>query len=175
MEKHPTTSGLSPKKLAELWNIASKTDKTEKIVDEDDKKIELLRDWLTGTLSMLVSSEAKPRRRKGIDLRSVVISVTDLPIEKLLHDPETDIALLRVIKEQSKKLSGTAKSKAEYHAANTIYYAALASALVFHDCRITKFSYKELEKYFSRISKENWIPESLRTLFKKACDYSRLR
>jgi len=174
MEKHPTASGLSPEKLAKLWNIGSEADKTEKAVDQDGKKTELLRDWLAGSLPRL-ASEAKPQRREHVNLWSIVSSLTDLPINRLLQNPGTDLALLRKVKDYFKRLSGSAKSRTEYHVANTIYYAAIASALVFHDRRITKFSYKDLEEYFRRLDQENWIPEALRGLFTKACEYCRVK
>lgn len=174
MDEQPTTFGLSPDKLAGLWNIGSDTNQAEEAVDQDNRKTELLRDRLAETLPV-VSSKAKSRPRERTNLRSVINSLVDEPIEKLLQDPKTDLALIRKVKDRGKKLSESAKSKTEYHVANTIYYAAIATALVFHDRRITKFSYKDLEKYFRQLSKENWIPEALRGLFTRACEYCTMR
>ena len=50
MDKHPTASGLSPDRLAQLWNIGSETDQAEPDVDLDIRKTELLRDLLAGAL-----------------------------------------------------------------------------------------------------------------------------
>ena len=174
MDKRPTTFGLSPNRLAGLWNIGSDTEEAEKFADPESKKTELLRDLLAGILQTH-SPKAQSRPKEQKLRKSVIHSVTDLPIEKLLHNPETGIILLRGIKDYGKKLSGKAKSKVEYQAANTLYYAAIASALVFHDRRITKFSYKDLEVYFRRLDQENWIPEALRKLFARACEYCRMK
>lgn len=174
MDKRPTTLGLSPDKLAGLWNIGSDAEETEKVVDSDNKKTELLRDLLAGTLPTH-SPKVRSRPKEQKHPKTVIHSVTDVPIEKLLQNPETDIAFLRGIKDYGKKLSGNAKSKIEYQVANTIYYAAIANALVSYDRRITTFSYNDLEIYFRRLAREKWIPEAIRGLFTKAGEYCRLR
>jgi hypothetical protein len=174
MDKRPTTFGLNPNKLAGLWNIGSDTDEAEKSDDTSNKKTELLRDLLSGPLPTH-SPKAASRVKKQMHPKSIIHFLTDAPIEKLLYNPETDIILLRKVKDYGKKLSGNAKSQVEYQVANTVYFAAIASALVFHDRRITKFSYKNLEGYFRRLDRENWIPESLRRLFTKAREYCSVR
>jgi hypothetical protein len=174
MDERPTTFGLSPNKLAGLWNIGSDTDEVETSYDTSNKKTELLRDLLSGPLPTH-STKAASRIKKQMHPKSIIHYLTDIPIEKLLNNPETDIVLLRKVKEHSKKLSGNAKSQAEYHVANTVYYAAIASALIFHDRRITKFSYKDLEGYFQRLGQEQWLPEPLRKFFTRACEYCRAR
>jgi len=174
MDKRPTTFGLSPNKLAGLWNIGSDTDEAEKSYDTSNKKTELLRDLLSGPLPTH-SPKAVSRIKKQMHPKSIINFLTDVPIEKLLNNPETDIVLLRKVKDHGKKLSGDAKSQVEYQVANTVYYAAIASALIFHDRRITTFSYKNLEGYFQSLGHENWLPEALRKFFTRACEYCRVR
>jgi hypothetical protein len=174
MDRHPTTSGLRPDKLAQLWNIGSETDQAESDVDRDSKKTELLRDLLAGALPAR-SPKGESQSIEKTHLQSVVSSIADKPIEKLIQNSGTDVALIRKVKDHGKKLSDRAKSKAEYHVANTVYYAAIASALVFHDKKITKYSYRDLDKYFRRLDKEKWIPEALRSLFSRAAEYCQIR
>ena len=92
-----------------------------------------------------------------------------------MQNSGTDVVVLRKVKDYGKKLSDKAESKVQYHAANTVYYAAIASALVFHDKKITKYSYRDLDKYFCRLDKEKWIPEALRSLFSRAAEYCQVR
>jgi hypothetical protein len=174
VDKHPTTSGLSPAKLARLWNIGSETDQANWDVDEDSKKTELLRDLLVGTLPVR-PRKGKSRSIETTRLQSVVGSIADKTIQELVQNAGTDIAILRKVKEYGKRLSDNAMVKAESHVANTIYYAAIASALVFHDKRITKFSYKDLENYFHRLDKEKWIPQAIRNLFLRAAEYCQMK
>lgn len=174
MENEPPTFGLRPEKLAQLWNIGSDTNQLEKAVDKDNRKAELLRDRLAETLTVN-PSQAESRQKDRGDMRSVIDSLADEPIDKLINNPNTGVALLRKVKDYGRKLSENAASEAEYQVANIIYYAAIASALVFHGRRITKFSYKNLEKYLRRFNKENWIPKVLLGLFKKASEYCKVR
>jgi hypothetical protein len=174
MGKKPNTFGLSPQKLAQIWNIGQETEKNNRTIDQEDKKVEFLHDRLTETLN-LSSSVTKSYPIDEANLQSIINSIAGKSINKLLKNPETNIAILRKIKDHGKRLSEKSESKIEYHAANTIYYAAIANALVFHDLRITKFSYKDLEKYFRRLSNENWIPEYLRSLFRRASEYCDIR
>ena len=174
MDKRPTTLGLSPDKLAGLWDIGSKEEEVEKTADPSSNKTELLRDLLSGTVQTH-TLRAKSQPKKQTHQKSFSNFVTDVSIEKLLQNPETDLTLLRKIKEHGKQLSEEAKSKTEYQVANTIYYAAIASALVFHRRSLTTFSFDDLEQYFLRLKEERWIPTSLRSLFKKACEYCLMR
>ena len=74
-------------------------------------------------------------------------------------------------KDYGRKLSAGTKSDAEHHTANTIYYVAIAHALVYHDLKITQYSYKDLQQSLSQLSEEDWIPQSLRDFFTKAFEY----
>ena len=174
MNKHPTTSGLSPDKLAKLWTIGSETEQAGPAIDEGSRKTELLLDLLAGALPAPTTGR-KSRLTEKTRRQSVVGSITDKAIAELILDSGTDVALLRRVKEYGKKLSDNTKGKAESHVAGTIYYATIASALVFHDKRITKFSYEDLRNYFNRLDKEEWIPQSLRSLFSKAAEYCQMR
>ncbi len=174
MDKHPTASGLSPDKLAELWNIGSETDQAEPDVDLDIRKTELLRDLFAGALPAQ-TSKGESRPTEKTHLESVVSSVADKSIERLVQNSGTDVAVLRRVKDHGKKLSDRAESKAQYRAANTVYYAAIASALVFHDKKITKYAHRDLDKYFRRLDKEKWIPQALRSLFSRAAEYCQMR
>jgi hypothetical protein len=170
MLKNSKTFGLSPQKLAQVWNIGHDTEKTDETTDQEDKKAQVLHDLLNEILS-ISSSVMKSYPNDQANLQSIINSIAGKSINMLLMNPETNIAMIRKVKDHGKRLSGKAESKTEYHAANTIYYAAVASALVYHDRKITKFSYKDLEKYFRRLSNENWIPEYLRNLFIRTREY----
>lgn len=84
MDEHPTASGLSPDKLAQLWNIGSETDQAEPDLDQDDRKIELLQDLLAGTLPTNLS-RAKSHNKDHRNRRSVVHSLVDKTIDKILQ------------------------------------------------------------------------------------------
>jgi hypothetical protein len=72
-----------------------------------------------------------------------------------------------MIKDYCRELSSQVESEAEHHVYNTIYYAAIAHALAYHDIKITNFSYENLSNSFRRLLQEDWIPDNLIDLFKK--------
>jgi len=76
-----------------------------------------------------------------------------------------------MMKDYSSRLSKRAKSKAEHQVANTIYYAAIAYALVYHERRITRYTYESLGKSFSRLRREQWIPLQIGGLFAMAATF----
>lgn len=167
MDKESTVFGLSPEQLARLLKIGSDTSQADSKVDQEQKKVELLHDWLAARLPLetaLVESLPKILRRLRQELR---------PLEgksfgDLLKEPNTDIAAIEKIKEYSKKMVASAKSEAEHDAAAAIYYAAIASALVYHNKTITKFSYKNLRDSFSALSGQAWLNPDLAALFEEA-------
>jgi len=168
MKKEPTTFGVSLKKVVKLLNIGA--DMSETTDDIERQKADLLSDRLCDTLPLYYSPEQKPStklRRLG----QTIAALAGEPVGKLLQDPKTDITIIRMTKDYARKLSAGATSEAEHHAANTIYYAAIAHALTHHDLKITKLSYQDLQDSFCQLSKEDWIPKNLRELFLEASKY----
>ncbi|MBN2271251.1 MAG: hypothetical protein JXN61_11595 [Sedimentisphaerales bacterium] len=162
MKKETTTHGLSLKKVVELLNIGSDvgTDRG----DTDQDKTDLLNDRLSQTLPLY---EDEPRK-KSKQLSRTIAVLSGEPIGKLLQDPKTELSIIKVIKEHGRKLADRSKSEAEHQVANTIYFAAIAHALVFKKETITRFSKEDLRQAFDRVSQENWIPEWLLELFAQA-------
>ncbi|MHC4109504.1 MAG: hypothetical protein ACYSUY_00415 [Planctomycetota bacterium] len=172
MDKESTAFGLSPEQLAHLLKIGSDTSHADNEVDREQKKTELLHDWLTATLPLDAAiAKALPTilRRLCQELRPLAGKA----FGDLLKDPKTDIAAIRKIKDYSKKMVGCAKSETEHDAATAIYYAAIASALVFHNQRITKFSYESLNNSFSTLTGHNWLTPDLAQLLKEASEFCR--
>ena len=95
-------------------------------------------------------------------------SVSGLPLGDLILDPQTKIALIRRIKDFAKDLGTTASGEIERDVALAIYFAALASALVHHNVKISRHTYDKLEQSFERLSTHDWISPDLSQLFKKA-------
>lgn len=162
MKKETTTHGLSLKKVLELLNIGSDvgTDRG----DADRDRMDLLNDRLNQTLPLY---EDEPRK-KSKQLRRTIAVLSGEPIGKLLRDPKTELSIIKTIKEHGRRLADRSKSEAEHQVANTIYFAATAHALVFKKEKITRFSNEDLQQAFDRLSRENWIPEWLLTLFSEA-------
>ena len=175
MKKEPTTFGVRPKEVVKLLKIGLDVSSTPAEIDQ--QKADLLSDRLSDTLPLYYSTEQKPSSRLK-RLGHTIAALAGEPVGKLLQDPKTDIAIIRMTKDYGRKLSPkdkTEKTEAEHHTANTIYYAAIAHALVHHNLKISKYSYKDLQQSLHQLSKEDWIPDYLRVLFAKASEYSKER
>jgi len=168
MKDKATTFGLDLEKVARLLEVGSDIPAAPHVADQ--QKADLLSDRLSDTLAVYRSTEEEgarmPRR-----LRETIQALAGESVGKLLLDSKTDIGLIRTAKAHGRKLSTSAKSKAEYQTANVIYYAAIAHALVRHDRKITKHSYEYLQNSFIHLSKEDWIPKGLIDLFVEASEY----
>lgn len=172
MKKEPTTYGVSLKKVVKLLNIGSDISSTPS--ETDQQKADMLSDRLNDTLPLYYSTNRKPAsklRRLG----QTIATLAGEPIGKLLQDQKTDITIIKMTKDYGRKLSASAKSEAEHHTANTVYYAAIAHALVCHNLKITKYSYEDLQQSFCQLSKEDWIPKDLRDLFAQASEYCKVK
>ena len=137
MKDKQTTYGLNPKKIAELLGIGKEAVSTP--ISSDQHKSDLISEKLNQTVPIYLPAEQGPSDELQ-HLRDTIAVLSGEPIRKLLQNPKTDIALVRVIKDYGRKLSDCSESEAEYHISNTIYYAAIAHALVFHDLKITNHS-----------------------------------
>ena len=90
-----------------------------------------------------------------------------------LTNPKTSSVVLRQIKDYAKGKGASTSNPLEEKAIRAIYHAAIAAGLVFHGIKISGHSYQTLGDTFTILGRENWIPVSLRKLFRKAreiCD-----
>lgn len=136
----------------------------------DGNKDELLHDVLTAPL---------PLDKEQISFLPDIISqachnlglLTGQTIQTFLLDKDTDIDILRRIKNYGKELICSTKSENQREVGGFLYYAAIAQALVGHDCKITSLSFRKLEYTYSRLLKENWVSHDFHPMFKIALQY----
>ena len=108
MTKETTTFGLGSKKLVNLLKIAEETGQPQEKVDQKQKKTELLHDYLAQILEVYkYAGEELPAKQS--QLRNTINVLSNEPIGKLLQDPETEISLIRMIKDYSSIFSKRAK------------------------------------------------------------------
>ena len=170
MKKDSAIFGSDPEKLAKLWTIGGNT-KNDKIkLDENQVKSELLHDMLAGKMP-LDQAVAQILPKVLSQLCEHIKLFTGDSFGLLLSDPNTDLSILKRIKDYSKSLSKKVSSEAEHDVVAAIYYAAIAGALINYDQRITSFSYENLLKAFSSMIDARWMTPKLTELFQKAHEY----
>ena len=167
MDKDSTTFGLKPDKLVQLWNIGEKTDRTNTEENQDQLKSELLRDRLAQKIPLdYLVAQILPKALAQICKN--IQPFTGNSYNILLCDPLTEITILKKIKEDNKKIIQHMNSGSEYDVLVAVYYAAIASALVYHDQRITSFSYSHLKDKYISLLENNWLTQDLRNLYQQA-------
>lgn len=127
----------------------------------------MLREHLTSVLPsgpLLLDALVMMVGRLGYETRSL----GGKTLVGVLLNAGTDIGLLRAIKECCKRLSSGLGPGAETAVATTVYYAALASALVYHDKRITQHSYETLDEAYKMLMAKPWMDPDLAGLFSHA-------
>jgi serine/threonine protein kinase len=85
----------------------------------------------------------------------------DKSLLRVLLDTESDIVVLQAIVDYAKKLSLSVDSEAELVVVFTIYYAAAANLLLFHDKIIDDCSYES----YTELLEKKWMPPELKQLF----------
>jgi len=167
MKKKKTAFGLSPEKISNLLKICAEPSKKDVDMETKNNKTELLQDRLSETL-LTGSIKDSPLSKELTHLCRISGIAAGESIRNLLANPTTDIQLINKIKEHGKTLSQNSQTEVEHDAANVIYYAAITHALVYHNLKITKFSYEELEKSLAVFIRTDWVSKDLLKLFSKA-------
>jgi hypothetical protein len=162
--------GLGPKKLANLLGITFDSEKEDK-PDSKETIAQMLEARLASPLlpdtTMLQSVRSETSQRdEDVELYSGV------PLGDVLTASNSDFAIVKEIRRYAKRMTRGKDSQAE-HVAVTIYFAAIANALLFHQAKITSYSYESLEISFNKLIKKSWMPQGLRQLFVDAAEACR--
>ncbi len=75
-----------------------------------------------------------------------------------LAEPNTDLATLVRIKDHAKKTAAPNCPEPQRTISITVYYTAIASALLFHGRKITTYSYDALASALGKLDGKPWIP-----------------
>ena len=169
MKQHSTTYILSKEKLRHLLKMGLRHPRSKSVTMEN-KQAQLWHNLLSRPL---------PLDKPQLETLPVVLAdfchtlglLAGPSLQGLLQDPSTEVSVIENIKLYAKDLSRQSQSQQEHTSANTLYYAAIAHALLYHQRKITAFGYQDLGKAFSELQKLKWVDEKFRCLFKEACEY----
>ena len=160
-----STYGLRLDQLAGLFSLG--VDCPAEGHEGQQRMAAMLREHLTCALPsgpLLLDALVMMVGRLGYETRAL----GGKTLVEVLLDPRTDPGLLRAIKECCKRLSSSLESKVESAIATTLYYAAMAGALVYHDKKITQHSYDALDGAFAMLIEKPWMDRELAGLFSSA-------
>ena len=162
-----TTYGLSPEQLARLLEMGLNKEDDRQSGKDSSTRADVLEKMLTSDLSL---DPAVPESLPAVLKRPCeeLPGATGRTLGQLLLNPQCDLGILRTLKDYGKALSGASHPEAEQAAAVVIYYAAIASALLFHGQRITQHSWGKLRDAYAQLNRKSWITAELKELFQKA-------
>jgi hypothetical protein len=158
--------GLDPKRIVRLFGITFDSDHQDH-GSSDESTAELLQACLAVTVS---ADTASLGGWSGILKRLRGESGPD-PGQKLgdvLTDPRSNLDVIRQIRRYAKQRASREDSEPERAVATTIYFAAIANALLFHGAKITTYPYESLEASFNKLIAKHWMPTKLAEFFAKA-------
>ncbi len=167
MKNDTNTYRLNPNSISQLFKLCEQPDEAEPASQPDYERMRHLRDLL---------ADVPPLNGNALTgvpdilrhLHHTLPRMFGRSVRQILHDPLTSVAELRSVKDHAKILVSKAQTESEHEAAGIIYYAAIAHALVRHDIRITRHSYRQLVDSFAALLTGEWIPQDLKDLFGQA-------
>lgn len=159
---------LAEKKLAQLLGMVLE-DSGADDMRLHDRAARLLQQWLSAPLLPLPGQAA---------IRCALVGEEPADpddgnaptIRQLLFNGQTDLKAIRGIKDCAKALSRCNRTEPVHTVAVIVYYAAIASALLFHGQRITSYSYRAMASSFETFMSMSWLPGDLWEHFFKACE-----
>jgi len=162
----PGMSGLRADQLAGLLKVGTDDD-VSWLIEDQQPVGDLLRAKLGEPIPLDAS---KPDSVPAVLERPCEAMRAYPSLAGLLADPEADVVALRTLKDYAKTLARLSRCAAAESVTTTLYYAAIAAALVHGGVRITQHDYGSLGTYFTRLLKQPWFPDALKGLFRKAGD-----
>ena len=166
MKKNSTTFNLDKKKLRRLLKIGLKSPGAESRFP-DQKKTQLWRDILDKHLP-IDESQIEKLPEVLADFCQTLGLLTGDKLGECLRNQDTELSVIENIKQYAKVLSRKSRTDEEHIIAKTLYYSAIAHALLNQKTKITEYSYAELTKAFDRLRKVDWMEDYFILLFAKA-------
>ena len=102
-------------------------------------------------------------------VRQEMLPLAGVPVNELLLNPRTDPETLVALKNHFKgQVVQVRQSESEHETMLALYFGAIASALVFHDRKISTHSDATLARSFASLKEQPWMVWELTELFDKA-------
>ena len=153
--------------LYDLLKLCAEAEACDKQVDPDRLRCEQLEDLLSGPLPETQSMRTSHSDHLGsvCDLSGLSASVS---LRDLILDPDTDLQILQRIRKHGKTVIRQAETALDRETGGILYHAAIASALVLHNQRISKLAHDDMITAFTALAEASWLPTDMKRLFKQA-------
>lgn len=168
MKKKATTTDFNPRQLVQLLAIGLESNR-HSCSSEDQTRADLLCAVLSGLLPFEISASCVDRSGAGCGYGQLH-TTGGRSLEEILFGGGVAVENVIAIKDCAKGLSACSKGRAERSVYTVIYFAAIASARISCDRKITKLSNEALVKAFEALVDKEWMPARLIKHFIRARD-----
>ena len=161
------TAGASPEGLARFLAMGAGDD-----ADDDDAEASLgafLGKLLSTPLSLDDRRPDSLPTVLGMPYREMQAHIGRM-LREVLLDANVETTVLTTLKDYAKARVKAATHPSEHTAATAVYYAAIASGVVFHRRNISSLSSQQLDKGFANLAGKSWMNPEMKDLFEKARD-----
>ncbi|UCF14199.1 MAG: hypothetical protein JSW59_12365 [Phycisphaerales bacterium] len=174
MNKEETTYGLSREKLVRILRIGSMKVDRQHVSSVQQDTADLLRQQLAQPFPSGSTLDSQAPGLSEVPCHPAALMRLET-VGELLWNRGTPTSLLKRLRKLGKRLFSEGKTTSQRDAGLTIYYGAIANALISHDVRITRLPYLELRRSFGQLVDKEWIPPRLQNLFREAHEYCRAK
>ena len=161
------TSRMNAEGLAALLTVAADSPPQDQPPHTHNTVQDALDSLLAGKLPLTSDAAAELSAVLGRTTENL-LAAADRTLRDLLLDPQTDLAVLRFLKEYARERSSWSESDAERAAGVVIYCAAIANALIFHSRKITSYSHADLAAELAKLPDKACVPHELKERFRRA-------
>ncbi len=165
-------NGLRPDQIARLLSIGTEIGAPDEPGNADAASGDTIQEMLTAELALDVSRSASVTAMLSRSSPTLG-NRRGRTIRDLLLDPETDVQSLKALKDYGKTLVRQSASDAARAVASTVYYAAIAAALVLHGEKITQHAFEDLDHALGLLASKEWMAPELGPLLTAARDRCR--
>ena len=170
MSEKSTTAGASPENLAGLFGVCPGEKDGREPPDPTEAKEHLLRWVLAGALP------GQGELQKSLPaMADQLHPLGRRPLGEVLLDAGTPLEAIQEIKSHGKRLAAGTRPEEEHSVAVTVYFAAIASAMLFHGKKITSHSWPALAEHFDGLAGKTWMAPELAGHFARARELCRAR
>lgn len=167
MKKKHSVFGLSSSEIHRLLDeCMAEADSSPKTTDVD-AMAQLLRERLADRFPAVVIGRSFESWILD-QVQRQVIERSGKAVLEILTDPAAALPVVEKVKERYKLIAQRAAAPAERQVATSIYFAAVAYALIFHGQRITQHADDYVIESFGKLAAKPWMTPELVELFMKA-------
>jgi len=164
MNARKTTYGTDPQRMADMLGEGTGSDSGD--LTPDEAREEQLGKRLAGSLP-LTQTQADDLAVIAGEFRQR-LPLQGRALGEVILDEETELEILVEIKEYGKALSTSTGLGIDRDVGLTIYYGAIASAIMFRGQTITSHSARALTDSFAALIEKRWMNPKLARHFAKA-------